>query len=459
MSKFDSVKHRIPINDDNPSIMCNDELCKKCQLCKKACTNIIGVLGSYNLDTNGDNAVCINCGQCINACPFNALREVSSIEVVKEAINNPDKKVIFMTAPAVRVSLGDAFGYPSGTNVQGQMVAAIRRLGVDTVMDVTFGADLTIMEEASELLERIKENKPLPMFTSCCPGWVKFCEMYFPNLINNLSSCKSPIAMQATLVKTYYAEKMGLDPKKLFVVSVAPCTAKKAEAKRPELWAGMRSHGIEAPDCDASLTTRELAQMIKDENIDFNNLEPEHYDPFMGRGTGSGIIFGNTGGVMEAALRTAFYLVEGRNMRDEEVPEFWPVRGLNFLKEAEVKIGGKKLKVAVVHQMSEAKKVIEQIISGERHYDFVEVMACQGGCAGGGGQIKILKKPLQEEAKINRNNSIYEIEKKSRIRFCHDNPEIKNLYFDYLNAPLSHKSHELLHTTFEDKSWELTGKK
>ena len=459
MSKFDNVKHRIPINEDNYSICCNDDLCKKCQLCKKACTNIAGVLGTYNLEENGDNAVCINCGACINACPFNALKEVSNIDQVKEAINNPNKKVIFMTAPAVRISLGDAFGYPSGTNVQGQMVAAIRKLGADTVMDVTFGADLTIMEEASELLERINNGGTIPMFTSCCPGWVKYCEMYFPELLPNLSSCKSPISMQATMVKTYYAEKMRLDPKDLFVVAVAPCTAKKAEVKRPELWAGMKSQGLNGPDCDVSLTTRELAQMIKEANIDFNNIEPEHYDPFMGRGTGSGIIFGNTGGVMEAALRTAFFFAEGRDMRDEEMPEFWPVRGLDFIKEAEIKIAGKKLKVAVIHQMSEAQKIIKEIISGERHYDFVEVMACQGGCAGGGGQIKILKKPLQEEAKINRNNAIYEIEKKSRIRFCHDNPEIKNIYFDFLDQPLSHRAHELLHTTFEDKSFEIKGKK
>ncbi|MCR5112764.1 MAG: [FeFe] hydrogenase, group A [Acholeplasmatales bacterium] len=459
MSKFDGVMHRVPINENNPSIICNDSLCKKCQLCKKACSGVAGVLGTYNLEENGDNAVCINCGACITACPFNALSEVYNIAGVLQAIHDDSKKVIFLTAPAVRVSLGDAFGMESGTNVQGKMVTALRMLGADVVLDVTFGADLTIMEEASELVYRIQNNGVLPMFTSCCPGWVKYCEIYFPELIPNLSSCKSPIAMQATMVKTYYAKKMGLDPKDLVVVSVAPCTAKKAECKRPELSAGMKSLGLEGQDCDMSITTRELSVMIKEAGIDFANLKDSPYDPFMGTGTGSGMIFGNTGGVMEAALRTAFFLIEGRNMNDDELPKFEAVRGFDHVKEAEVTLGGKTIRVAVMHQMSEAAKGIKELMAGDKHYDFVEIMACKGGCAGGGGQIKIIKKPLQEAARVNRNTTIYDMDKKANIRFCHDNPEIKAIYKDFLEAPLSHISHELLHTTFEDKSWELTGKK
>lgn len=458
MSKFDDVKHRVPINNDNPTLICNDALCKKCQLCKKACQNDVGVYGTYNLEENGDHAVCINCGACISACPFNALSEVYNIAGVLNAIRDPKKKVVFMTAPGVRVSLGDAFGLESGTIVTGKMVSALRKLGGDYVLDVTFGADMTIMEEASELLDRIQNNGVLPMFTSCCPGWVRYAEIYFPELLPNLSSCKSPIAMQASLVKTYFASKMNIDPRDLFVVSVAPCTAKKAEAKRPELSNGLKSQGIEGRDCDLSITTRELAQMIKDAGIDFNQLAESKFDSMLGNGSSSGLIFGNSGGVMEAALRTAFYLAEGRNPNENELPKFEAVRGLEFLKEAEVTIAGKKLRVAVMHTMGEARKVIAEIIKKERNYDFVEVMVCKGGCASGGGQVKILKKPALEQARINRNTSLYEADKKASLRFCHENPEVISLYKNFLEKPLSHKSHELLHTHFEDKSWELHGK-
>lgn len=458
MSKFEGFEHRVPIEHDNPSIVCNDSICKKCKLCVKACTVDAGVYPLYDLEKNGDHAVCINCGQCVISCPFNALTEVSNIKEVEEALADKSKKVIFMTAPAVRISLGDAFGLASGTNVTGKMVAALRNLGADFVLDVTFGADMTIMEEANELIERIEGGSKLPMFTSCCPGWVRFAEMFYPDMLNQLSTVKSPIAIQATLVKTYFAKKMNLNSADLVVVSVTPCTAKKFERTREELNAATKLNGLEGSDCDISITTRELAQMIKNHNIDFANLEDSNFDSILGEGSGAGLIFGNTGGVMEAALRTAYFYLNGTNPDQDTFLKFEAVRGLENVKEAYVDLGKISIHVAVVNQMAEAKKLIDEIRNGNKHYDFVEVMACKGGCANGGGQIKILKKPQMEEARINRNTALYEGDKKMTIRFCHDNPQVKAMYDNYLGKPGSQIAHELTHTSFVDRSWEINGK-
>jgi len=458
MSKFEGLEHRVPIEHDNPSIVCNDAICKKCKLCVKACTNDAGVYPLYDLANNGDHAVCINCGQCVIACPFNALTEVSNIDLVEQALADKSKKVVFMTAPAVRISLGDAFNFPSGSNVTGKMVSCLRQLGASYVLDVTFGADMTIMEEANELIERIKQKGKLPMFTSCCPAWVRFAEMVYPDMLDNLSTVKSPIAIQASLVKTYFAKKMSEDPRNLVVVSVTPCTAKKFERTRDELNAGLKSNGFEGSDCDISITTRELAKMIKDHNIDFANIEESNFDSILGEGSGAGLIFGNTGGVMEAALRTAYFYLNGINPEAETFLKFEAVRGLQNVKEAEVDLGKIKVKVAVANQMAEARKLIDEIRSGEKHYDFVEIMACKGGCANGGGQIKILRKPQMEEARINRNNALYEGDQKMKLRFCHDNPQVKSVYAEFLEKPGSHKAHELTHTHFVDRSWEINGK-
>lgn len=445
-------EHRVLIEDDNPSIFVDDEKCKKCKLCQRTCQNEMGVFGFYDWEKTGHNAICINCGQCVQACPFGAIQVKRNIDDVYDAIQNREKKVVFITAPAVRVGLGDLFGCQPGEFVEKKMVSAIRRLGADYVLDVVAGADLTIMEEAHELVERIKNKSDnMPMFTSCCPAWVKYCETYYPELIPNLSSAKSPIAMQATIIKTYFAEKLNINRNDIVVVAVAPCTAKKAEALRPELSASGAYR-----DCDITITTIELAEMMKESNIEFNMETDGEFDSLLGTGSTSGLIFGNTGGVMQAAVRTAFYYITGRNMSEDEMTMLDPIRQIDNLKIAEINIDGLKLKVAAVSQITEAKKLIEQIKNKEISLDFVEVMACRGGCANGGGQPKVIKKPLQEISRAERNKSLYASDNASaKLRFCHESPVMKQLYDEFLEHPGSHKAHELLHTSYASKASDL----
>ncbi len=455
MSKFDGLEHRVPIELNNPSIVCDDEKCKKCKLCIKACTNVAGVYPLYDLTKNGDHAVCINCGQCVLACPFNALTEVSNIDDVENAIKDKNKVTVFLTAPAVRVSLGEAFGLENAF-VEEKMVGALKALGADYVLDVTFGADMTIVEEANELANRINSGAKGPMFTSCCPGWVSFCEMNYPNLINNLSTVKSPIAIQSTLVKTYFAKKLNIDPKNIYVVSVTPCTAKKFECNREELNDAKKVNNDVLKDCDTSITTKELATMIKKNNIDFTNLSGAPFDSIIGTGSGAGLIFGSSGGVLEAALRTLHFYLTGKDANSSDFINYESLRGSEFIKTAKVKIGDKELNVARVSGMANAKGFIDEVINDNIHYDFIEVMACPGGCANGGGQIKILKKPDLLQAQNNRRDNLFNNDKTKNVRLSHLNPLVKEIYDTYLTN--EHIKHDLLHTNFFDRSYEIKGK-
>jgi NADH-quinone oxidoreductase subunit G/NADP-reducing hydrogenase subunit HndD len=388
---------------------------------------------------------CVYCGQCIQACPVAALRERSYIDDVWDAIDDPEKFVVVQTAPAVRASLGEEFGLPVGTRVTGKMVTALKMLGFDKVFDTNFSADLTIMEEGTELLNRVQNGGKLPMITSCSPGWIRFCEMKYPDFLDNLSTCKSPQQMFGAILKSYYAEKEGIDPKKIVSVSIMPCTSKKTEANRPE----MEVDGLR--DVDISLTTRELGDMIKQARIKFNSLQEGHADSIMGEYSGAGVIFGATGGVMEAALRTVADILTGKDL---EQIEYQAVRGIEGVKEASVvlPIGGKdtEVKIAIALGTKNAAKVLDSIRAGEKEYHFIEVMACPGGCVHGGGQSHVsAKNRLDINPKVNRANALYEEDRSLVIRKSHKNPEIVKLYADYLKEPNGHLSHKLLHTHYK----------
>jgi len=384
---------------------------------------------------------CVNCGQCIAVCPVGALREKDATDDVWAALANPDKHVVVQTAPAVRAALGEEFGMEMGTPVTGKMAAALRRLGFDKVFDTNFAADLTIMEEGTELLHRLQNGGKLPMITSCSPGWVKFCEHNFPDMIDNLSSCKSPHEMYGAIIKSYYAEKAGIDPKDIFVVSVMPCTAKKYEAQREELGV----NGL--ADVDSVLTTRELAKMIKQAGIRFTQLPDEVFDdPFGAEATGAGVIFGATGGVMEAAIRTVADILD--NTSHSEV-EYEAVRGLEGIKIASVQAGGKTIRAAVAHGLGNARELLNKVKNGEVELDFIEIMACPGGCVNGGGQpIVSAKDRMDKDIRAERAKAIYSEDKSLELRKSHDNPYIKKLYEEFLGEPCGHKSHELLHTHY-----------
>ena len=450
----------------SPSIIKDDSKCIRCQRCVRTCAELQSV-NALTMSYKGEHAkittffeksmndvVCTNCGQCINHCPTGALVEKNYIEEVWNAIADKNKYVVVQTAPAVRVGLGEELGFDPGERVTGKMVAALKRLGFDAVMDTDFTADLTIMEEGTELLTRLKgalvDKNPdikLPMATSCSPGWIKFIEHMYPEYLGNLSTCKSPQQMFGALVKTYYAKARKIDPDKIVSVSIMPCTAKKFEANRPEM------HDSGYRDVDYVLTTRELAIMIKQAGIDFLKLNDMHFDRLMGESTGAGVIFGATGGVMEAALRTAYELVTGREVPFENL-NINPVRGMDGVKEASVKIEkplpewsfleGVELKCAVAHGLVNAKKVMDSIKSGKANYHFIEFMACPGGCLGGGGQPI----PTSPEIRKRRAEAIYAEDAGMPLRKSHQNPEIIKIYKDFLGKPLGEKSHHLLHTKY-----------
>ncbi len=445
--RFKGEDFVLPIDVSTPYVVRDNDKCINCMRCVAACqkqtVNAIGPIGrgfhvhiGSAFDLPLSESPCVGCGQCIVACPVGALSERSNIDDVWDALSDPTKKVIFFTAPSVRATLGEAFDLPVGTNVEGKMVAAIRRLNPHAVFNMDVTADLTIMEEASELINRIKTGKPMPMFTSCCPAWIKFAEQTYPEMIPHLSTCKSPQQMFGALLKSYWCEKNGVSPKNLFVVSVIPCTAKKYECGREEM----------KNDVDVALTTRELARMIKTAGIKFTELPEEEFDNPFATATGAGAIFGATGGVMEAALRTAAHMMDG----GFEVLDFPAVRGDIPVKEASYSVAGHTVRVAVASGLSNARKVIEQIKSGEKEYDFIEIMSCPGGCVNGGGQPTLSDSVRNSvELKEARAKALYESDTQNKLRRSADSPVMDVIYDDYFGFPNSHKAHDILHTTYK----------
>ncbi len=457
--KYEGSKTPVTVDRLTPSITRDTSKCILCGRCVARCGNAHGmsVLGFENRgfaaivapagNRSFADSPCILCGQCVSVCPTGALAEVSEIDKVDAAMA-AGKHVIVQTAPAVRAALGEEFGMKIGTPVTGKMVAALRRLGFAKVYDTNFAADLTIMEEATELLGRVKNGGKLPMITSCSPGWVNYAEYYYGDLLDHLSTCKSPHEMEGAIIKSYYAEKKGIDPKDIFVVSIMPCTAKKYEKERPQL----QKDGIK--DVDAVLTTRELGDLIKRSGINFAKLPDEEFDSdLIGDYTGAGVIFGVTGGVMEAALRTAYSVLEGK---EYEGVIFEAVRGFEGVREATIKMGGMDVRVAIAHGMKNAKPLLDDIRAGKSPYAFIEIMGCPGGCVNGGGQPYVRPSLLPNEDpdildtyRRKRADALYSEDERQTLRRSHENPQIQQLYREYLGEPNSHKAHELLHTTYE----------
>ncbi len=434
VKEYKKIEGPIPISDDNPSIERIEEKCIKCGLCSKICQDKVGI--KYNLE-KALNPVCLNCGQCISNCPTGAIVPKYCYKKIMDYIKDTTKTVVVYTSPAVRVAIGDEFDFTPGENLEKKLVSALKQIGFNYVFDTTFGADLTIMEEASELIVRIKAKKNLPQFTSCCPSWVKYTEIYHKELLDNLSTCKSPIGMQGSMIKNYFASMKQIPKEDIITVAITPCTAKKAEIKREEI-----------KDNDYVITTTELAMMIRELDIDFKSLKDEEYDSIMGRGSGAGVIFGNSGGVSEAALRAVYKFITNNNPPANFL-EYNEVRGFENIKEAILKINDIDIKLLVVHGM---KNIEEIISSGDyKKYDFIEVMNCPGGCVGGGGQpLKVISK--QKEILEERIKGLYKEDQKLNIRCCYDNKDIIDIYNSFLDYPLSQKSKELLHTTYNDKS-------
>ncbi|MGX8852597.1 [FeFe] hydrogenase, group A [Amedibacillus sp. YH-ame10] len=447
MSKHLSVDIRVPIEADNPAIRRIESLCIQCGQCRDVCQQQISVGKHYDLAKTNDYAICIHCGQCANVCPTGSIHEVQDFMNIERVLQEGKKKVVAITSPSVRVGLGEEFGMPSGSYVEEHMVGSLRALGIPYVFDTTFAADLTIMEEASELIDRITTGKPLPQFTSCCPAWVKFVETYYPNLLPNISTSKSPISMFAPTIKTYFAQKEGIAPEDIYVIALTPCTAKKFEIKREEMSDASKYHKQEEyADCDVVITTRELANWMRANNLDLDNVIPSDYDSLMPRGSGAGIIFGNTGGVMEAAIRSAYYFLT-KQQPTTDLLQLEAVRGLKGVRSAQLTIQDIPLKVAIVHGTDNARQFISHLETTKEHYDFVEVMTCPGGCIGGGGQPKHIGQDM-EAIRKKRIDALYAKDQEITLRNSHDNPHIQQLYDEFYKQPLSTLAEELLHTSY-----------
>ena len=452
--RFEGENIHYDLDNTSTSLVRDNNKCVLCRRCIAACSKqAISVIScaergfathiTPTYEKEIKDVGCIFCGQCIVSCPVGALYERNDIPKVMDAIDNPEKHVVVQTAPAVRAALGEEFGLPIGTPVTGKLVAALKRLGFDKVFDTDTSADLTIMEEGTEFIERFTKGENLPIITSCSPGWVKFCEHYYPEFIGNLSTCKSPMEMFGAIIKSYYADKSGINKDNIYSVAIMPCTSKKFEASRDE-------HSTSgAQDIDCSLTTRELARMIKQAGIDFASLPDEEFDTPFGEASGAGVIFGTTGGVMEAAIRTVYEVLEKKPLENLNIE---PVRGLDGVKEATLTIAGKEVKVAVVHGTANARIILDKVKNGE-HYDFIEIMACPGGCINGGGQpIVDSYTKATVDVKALRASALYSEDERATIRKSHENPAIQELYKEFLGEPCGHKSHELLHTHYVDRS-------
>lgn len=449
---YEGNRNQYELDETAAHMVRDDNKCILCRRCTATCEKVqgIGVIGANErgfatyigspFGMGLGETSCVSCGQCIAVCPTGAIYEKDYTKQVFDAIADPEKFVIVQTAPAVRAALGEAFGLPIGTDVEGKMAAALRRMGFDKVFDTNFSADLTIMEEAHEFIDRVQNGGVLPLITSCSPGWVKYCEHYFPDMTENLSSCKSPQQMFGAIAKSYYAEKLGIDKEKMVVVSVMPCTAKKFEIGRPD------EDGAGVPDVDIAITTRELARMIERAGIRFTELPDEEFDLPLGLGTGAAVIFGATGGVMEAALRTAVETLTGEELK---ALDFTDVRGIEGIKEASYEVAGMNVKVAVASGLANARELLNKVKNGEAEYHFIEIMGCPGGCVNGGGQpqqpgsVRNFVDLRAERAKV-----LYNSDKNNPIRKSHENPAIKEIYAEYLGKPGSHRAHELLHTTY-----------
>ncbi|MBE5741136.1 MAG: hydrogenase [Clostridiales bacterium] len=432
MDKYSEI--RVPIAHDNPSIKRRESKCVLCGKCKDVCKKKIGVAGYWTYDS--EDIVCINCGQCANVCPVESIVEQDDTQLLLDAIKDENKIVILMTSPAVRVSLGEAFDLPMGEFVAGKMVSSLKKLGANYVFDVTTGADLTIMEEASELIDRIQNGKTLPQFTSCCPAWVKFVETFYPQYIPNLSSCKSPISMLSSMVKNYFANEKNIDPKNIYLVAVTPCVAKKFEIKRPEL------SEFYGRDTDLVITAREMARLLKKQKINLKAQKDSEFDEFFPTGSGAGVIFGTSGGVMEAAVRTAYYMTTGENP-PKDLLHFKKLRGYTDIKTAKVNLCGKEVKLCVIFGTNAARSVLDKLKT--KNYDMIEVMACPNGCVGGGGQPKQYD---NDTAVTKRGDALYNADENMSVKSCHENESIQRVYQNFLTSPLSDKAKKYLHTTY-----------